>query len=135
MRRVIVFGFLATFVSSFGQTFFLGLFSPQFQAAAGIGSTRVSLLYGVATLASGSLLFWLGGAMDRLPLRRAIAITLLLFVTGSLLAAGVQGSLVSSGGDDGMPCAACETYVKPLKDGSFAVGGCLFHRLQDVLTR
>ncbi len=94
MRRVIVFGFLATFVSSFGQTFFLGLFSPQFQAAAGIGSTRVSLLYGVATLASGSLLFWLGGAMDRLPLRRAIAITLLLFVTGSLLAAGVQGSLV-----------------------------------------
>ncbi|ROO30621.1 hypothetical protein SAOR_01540 [Salinisphaera orenii MK-B5] len=94
MRRVIVFGFLATFVSSFGQTFFLGLFSPQFQAAAGIGSTRVSLLYGVATLASGSLLFWLGGAMDRLPLRRAIVITLLLFVTGSLLAAGVQGSLV-----------------------------------------
>ena len=34
---------------------------------------------------------------------------------------GVQGSLVNSGGDDGMPCAACETYVKPLHDGSFAV--------------
>ena len=34
---------------------------------------------------------------------------------------GVQGSLVNSGGDDGSPCAACETYVKPLHDGSFAV--------------
>ena len=34
---------------------------------------------------------------------------------------GVQGSLVNSGGDDGTPCAACETYVKPLHDGSFAV--------------
>ena len=34
---------------------------------------------------------------------------------------GVQGSLVNSGGDDATPCAACETYVKPLHDGSFAV--------------
>jgi hypothetical protein len=36
-------------------------------------------------------------------------------------ALGVQGSLVNSGGDDATPCAACETYVKPLHDGSFAV--------------
>ena len=34
---------------------------------------------------------------------------------------GVQGSLVNSGGDDASPCGACETYIKPLHDGSFAV--------------
>eukprot|EP01048_Picozoa_sp_COSAG05_P033184 COSAG05_NODE_13153_length_440_cov_0.750733_1_plen_98_part_10 len=34
---------------------------------------------------------------------------------------GVQGSLVNSGGDDASPCGACETYVKPLHDGAFAV--------------
>lgn len=43
--RVIAFGFVATFMSSFGQTFFVGLFSPQFGAAAGVDGTTVSLLY------------------------------------------------------------------------------------------
>lgn len=47
------------------------MFSPQF-AAANIGSPTVSLLYGIATLASGSLLFWLGGAKDQMPLRLVI---------------------------------------------------------------
>eukprot|EP01044_Picomonas_judraskeda_P010938 COSAG03_NODE_1448_length_4069_cov_2.374055_2_plen_105_part_00 len=27
----------------------------------------------------------------------------------------------AAGGDDATPCAACETYIKPLHDGSFAV--------------
>ena len=36
-------------------------------------------------------------------------------------ALGVQGSLVNAGGDDASPCGACETYVKPLHDGAFAV--------------
>lgn len=84
--RIILFGFIATFVSSFGQTFFLGLFSPHFEAATGVGGARLGVLYGLATLASGSLLFWLGGALDRVSLRRAIVVALCIFVTGSLLA-------------------------------------------------
>ncbi len=87
---VVAFGFAATFMSSFGQTFFLGLFSGRFGAAAGIGATTVSLLYGVATLSSGSLLFWLGGMLDRVALRAAVAGTLALFVTGAVLAGGVE---------------------------------------------
>src|SRR5699024_5192 len=87
---VIAFGFLATFMSSFGQTFFLGLFSPQFGAAAGIEGTTVSLLYGIATLASGSLLFWLGGAMDRLSLRLAVTVSLAILIVGCLFVAGVE---------------------------------------------
>ncbi|HKJ95971.1 MAG TPA: MFS transporter [Gammaproteobacteria bacterium] len=84
--RVIAFGFLATFMSSFGQTFFLGLFNPYFQQAVGIGGARLGLLYGAATLVSGMLLFWLGGALDRISLPRATSITIALFVTGCLLA-------------------------------------------------
>ncbi len=92
--RVIAFGFIATFMSSFGQTFFVGLFSPQFGSAASLDGTTVSLLYGVATLVSGSLLFWLGGAMDRLTLRLAVTISLVILIAGCLLAAGIQTGLM-----------------------------------------
>src|SRR5699024_2025029 len=92
--RVIAFGFIATFMSSFGQTFFVGLFSPRLGAAADVEGTTVSLLYGIATLTSGSLLFWLGGAMDRLRLRSAVTVTVLILSMGSLLVVGVQTSIM-----------------------------------------
>lgn len=88
--RIIAFGFIATFVSSFGQTFFLGLFSTQFEAATGAGGARLGMLYGLATLISGSLLFWLGGALDRVSLRRAIVVALGIYLAGSLLAGSVS---------------------------------------------
>ncbi|MES1937398.1 transporter major facilitator family protein [Salinisphaera hydrothermalis EPR70] len=88
--RIIAFGFIATFVSSFGQTFFVGLFNSKFGAATGLDGTTVSLLYGIATLASGSLLFWLGGAMDRLTLRTAVATSLAILIAGCVLAAGLK---------------------------------------------
>lgn len=96
--RLIAFGFIATFVSSFGQTFFLGLFSPQFEAATGAGGARLGMLYGLATLASGSLLFWLGGALDRGPLRRAIVIASGIYLAGSLMAGsvGTQAGLLTA---------------------------------------
>jgi MFS family permease len=90
VSHVIAFGFLATFMSSFGQTFFVGLFSTQFGAATDIDGTTVSLLYGIATLASGSLLFWLGGVMDRLTLRLAITVSLTVLIFGCLLIAGMH---------------------------------------------
>lgn len=88
--RIIAFGFIATFVSSFGQTFFVGLFNSQFGVATGLDGNTVSLLYGIATLASGSLLFWLGGAMDRLTLRTAVATSLAILISGCVLAAGLE---------------------------------------------
>lgn len=92
--RVIAFGFVATFISSFGQTFFVGLFSPQLGAAAGVSGTTVSLLYGIATLASGSLLFWLGGAMDRLSLRLATITSVVILTAGCVSAASVGAGLM-----------------------------------------
>jgi hypothetical protein len=38
-RRFIVFGFLAAFTSSFGQTYFIGIFGPGFQAEIGLSHT------------------------------------------------------------------------------------------------
>ncbi len=91
--RVIAFGFLATFMSSFGQTFFIGLFNPHFEAAIHISDSRLGIYYGLATLTSGSLLFWLGGTMDRFHLRHAVLLTLALFVCGCLLAGSVMNQV------------------------------------------
>ncbi len=65
--RILAFGFVVTLISSFGQTFFVGLFSTVFSSAANIGGTTLSLFFEVATLASGNLLFWVGSAMHRIP--------------------------------------------------------------------
>lgn len=97
VSRTIAFGFLATFMSSFGQTFLLGLFSPKFQAAVGIDSAYLGILYGAATLASGMLLFWAGGFMDRLPLSRAVGVTMILFTGGCLAAATTSSPLLLLG--------------------------------------
>ncbi|HYW77852.1 MAG TPA: MFS transporter [Gammaproteobacteria bacterium] len=92
--RVIVFGFLATFASSFGQTFFIGLFNPQFQVAIGVDGSQLGLLYGIATLASGTSLFWLGGMLDRISLPQATALTIGIFTSGTLLAGGASTSIL-----------------------------------------
>lgn len=91
--RVIAFGFLATFASSFGQTFFIGLFNPRLQAAIGIDGSQLGLLYAIATLASGTSLFWLGGMLDRISLQRATALAIAIFVSGTLLAGHAGTSL------------------------------------------
>ncbi len=85
------FGFCAAFVSSAGQSFFIGLFGPAMQAALGMGSARWGAVYGLATLVSGVAMFWLGAIVDRLHPTRAISLALGLLAMGAGLMAGVQG--------------------------------------------
>ncbi len=85
------FGFGATFVSSAGQSFFIGLFGPAMQAALSIGSSQWGAVYGLATLVSGLTMFWLGALVDRFHPARAIGIALGLLALGAGLMAGVQG--------------------------------------------
>ena len=49
-------GFLLTFFSSFGQTFFIGLSGNDLRAAFGLSGGAFGALYMVATLASASTL-------------------------------------------------------------------------------
>ena len=76
------FGLGAAFVSSFGQTFFIGLFGIKLQAAHDLTPSTLGALYGAATLVSGALMFWCGELADRVRLGRAVALA------GALLAAG-----------------------------------------------
>ena len=79
------FALLAALSSGFGQTFFIGLFGSDFQAALRLDAAGLGYLYGSATLLSGLLMFWLGELADRLPMTRAIVISLLVLAMGCVL--------------------------------------------------
>ena len=62
--KVIVFGFIFTFFSSFGQSFFLGLFSISIRDALSISHGQFGTIYASATLCSSILFIWLGKKID-----------------------------------------------------------------------
>lgn len=88
------FAFLAALCSSFGQTFYIGLFGADFRAEFGLSESALGTLYGTATLISGLSMFWLGAMADRLVMRHAIALTMAGLAAGAALlglAPGVAG--------------------------------------------
>jgi MFS family permease len=91
-RRAATFGFCAAFLSSVGQTFFIGLFGANFRAEFGLGEGAFGTLYGAATLASGLLMFWLGGLADRLRPSQSISLSLLILGLGALVIALGRGT-------------------------------------------
>ncbi len=69
-------GFVMTFASSFGQTWFIALSGPDLRAELGLTHGGFGSLYAAATLLSGMTLLWAGGAVDRLPTRRVALATM-----------------------------------------------------------
>ena len=62
--KVILFGFIFTFFSSFGQSFFLGLFSTSIRDTLSISHGQFGTIYAGATLFSSILFIWLGKKID-----------------------------------------------------------------------
>jgi len=62
--KVILFGFIFTFFSSFGQSFFLGLFNSSIRDALSITQGQFGSIYATATLLSSFLLIWVGKKID-----------------------------------------------------------------------
>ncbi|MDF1792089.1 MAG: MFS transporter [Thalassobaculaceae bacterium] len=89
--RLLIFGFLMSFSSSFGQTYFISLFSAEFRAAFGLTHGGFGTLYSAATLTSGLLLLWAGGLIDRVDLRLFGSVVLIGIAAASALAAGAMG--------------------------------------------
>ena len=89
-RRAAGFGLGAALISSFGQSFFIGMFGAPVQSALGLHSAQWGALYGLATGASGLLMFWLGALADRVATRSAITIALTVLACGTALMATAQ---------------------------------------------
>ncbi len=77
--KVIVFGFIFTFFSSFGQSFFLGLFNSSIRETLSITHGQFGSIYASATLLSSFLLIWVGKKIDDINIFKfAFYVTLLL---------------------------------------------------------
>ena len=62
--KVILFGFIFTFFSSFGQSFFLGLFNSSIRDALSITHGQFGTIYASATLLSSLVIIWVGKKID-----------------------------------------------------------------------
>ena len=84
-QRLIAFGFIAAFTSSFGQTYFIGIFGPELQKEFGLSHTTWGSIYLIGTLASAAVLPFSGKLIDQmsLPQFTLIGCGLLIFACGS----------------------------------------------------
>ena len=77
--KVIIFGFIFTFFSSFGQSFFLGLFNSSIRDTLSVTQGQFGSIYASATLLSSFLLIWVGKKIDDINIFKfAFFVTLLL---------------------------------------------------------
>jgi predicted MFS family arabinose efflux permease len=82
-KKIIIFGFIFTFFSSFGQSFFLGLFNAPIRNELGITHGQFGSIYAIATIFSSLLFIWAGKKIDdfRLLNYSLFVIILLFFST------------------------------------------------------
>ena len=66
--KIIIFGFVFTFFSCIGQSFFIGLFNSNIREELNITHGEFGTIYGIATLCSSITLIWLGKKIDDLKL-------------------------------------------------------------------
>ena len=80
--KVIIFGFIFTFFSSFGQSYFLGLFNSSIRETLSITHGQFGTIYASATLLSSLLLIWVGKKIDDINVFKfAIFVTITLSIS------------------------------------------------------
>ena len=89
--RLLLFGFLMTFCSAPGQTFFISLFSGEIRHSMNLSDGEFAAIYSLATLGSAIVMIWSGSLIDRIDLRKLS----IAFVLGLAIACGLMS--VSTG--------------------------------------
>ncbi len=85
--RILIFGMLMVFFSSFGQTFVVSLYIPSFVEYFDITTGFFSGLYAVATLLSAATLVFAGKKIDHVPLKRFTLFVVLGLIAACLITA------------------------------------------------
>lgn len=89
--RWIAAGFLLTFFSGFGQTYFISLSNTALREQFGLSHGHLGLTYALATLTSAMILLEFGKIVDRVSTRTAAMIVVVGLTLACLLMAGTQG--------------------------------------------
>ena len=77
-KKVLLFGFIFTFFSSFGQSFFLGIFNPSIRNELNITHGQFGTVYAIATICSSLTLVWFGKKIDEIKLVNYSLVVILL---------------------------------------------------------
>ena len=83
--KVILFGFIFTFFSSFGQSFFLGLFNPSIRETLSITHGQFGSIYASATLLSSFVLVLIGRKIDDMKILKFASYVIVLLAISSFL--------------------------------------------------
>jgi predicted MFS family arabinose efflux permease len=83
--KVILFGFIFTFFSSFGQSFFLGLFNSSIRDALSITHGQFGSIYASATLLSSFILVWIGKKIDDFKILKFASYVIILLAASCFL--------------------------------------------------
>jgi len=79
--KVILFGFIFTFFSSFGQSYFIGIFNYSIRTDLSISHGQFGTIYASATLVSSLILMWVGKKIDDMDtFKFSIFVTILLSI-------------------------------------------------------
>ena len=83
--KIILFGFIFTFFSSFGQSFFLGLFNPSIRETLSISHGQFGSIYASATLLSSFILVWIGKKIDDVNILKFASYVIILLAISCFL--------------------------------------------------
>lgn len=89
---MLLFGFLMVFCSSFGQTFFIGVFTPSIENHFELSHSEWGVVFMVGTLLSALILPLTGSLLDRTPLR-TYAVVVSCFLGLACFSAGMSNSV------------------------------------------
>src|SRR5918997_3046795 len=94
--RAIGLGFSLTFLSSFGQTFFISLSGPNIRDSFHLTHGAFGSIYSLATLSSGLLMIWVGSIIDRVDIR-LYATTAMLGLAAAALSLSLAPNVIVLG--------------------------------------
>ena len=83
-RRFLAFGLLMAWVSGFGQTYFIAMFSGEIRTEFGLTHGGFGSLYAAATLVSGFCMIWIGRKIDQADLRLYATLVCIGLIFGCL---------------------------------------------------
>jgi MFS family permease len=87
-------GMLLTFLSSFGQTFFISVFAGEIRVAYDLSYGQWGGIYTLGTAASAAMMIWAGGLTDRFRVRTLGPVILGLLAAACLFMAGAHGAWI-----------------------------------------
>ena len=93
-KKVIIYGFIFTFFSSFGQSFFLGLFNAPIRNELGISHGQFGSIYASATIFSSILLIWIGKKIDDYSLYNYSFFVISILFLSSLFFSFINGIIL-----------------------------------------